>query len=108
MPHYSLDRVRPEPAEQPWRDRANCRGTATGTFFPDKSHREVAIAARQVCRGCEVRLDCLAYAIVHDEPFGIWGGLSIKQRRTVEAWLVARFGSGWADADVAELVEEVA
>jgi WhiB family redox-sensing transcriptional regulator len=34
-----------------------------------------------VCRGCEVRQQCLDYALANGEKFGIWGGLSERERR---------------------------
>ena len=48
-------------------------------FFPEKggSTRD----AKQVCARCEVREQCLQWAIEHDERFGIWGGLSERERR---------------------------
>ena len=62
-----------------WRDRALCAETDPEAFFPEKgaSTRE----AKMVCQGCEVRAECLAYALERREQFGIWGGLSEPQRR---------------------------
>ena len=52
-----------------WQDRALCAQTDPEAFFPEKggSTRE----AKRVCRGCEVRAECLEYALEHDERFGI-------------------------------------
>ncbi|MDU4245002.1 MAG: WhiB family transcriptional regulator, partial [Varibaculum cambriense] len=33
------------------------------------------------CELCEVRDECLSYALENDERFGIWGGLSERERR---------------------------
>jgi WhiB family redox-sensing transcriptional regulator len=65
--------------EQSWQDRALCAQTDPEAFFPEKggSTRE----AKRVCRSCEVRAECLEYALEHDERFGIWGGLSERERR---------------------------
>ena len=51
-------------------------------FFPEKggSTRE----AKKICTGCEVRSECLSYALAHDERFGIWGGLSERERRRLK------------------------
>jgi len=38
----------------------------------------------KVCRSCEVRTECLEYALEHDERFGIWGGLSERERRRLK------------------------
>jgi WhiB family redox-sensing transcriptional regulator len=37
-----------------------------------------------VCLSCEVRSECLEYALAHDERFGIWGGLSERERRRLK------------------------
>jgi WhiB family transcriptional regulator, redox-sensing transcriptional regulator len=65
-----------------WQDRALCAQTDPEAFFPEKggSTRE----AKKVCRGCEVRAECLEYALEHDERFGIWGGLSERERRRIK------------------------
>src|SRR5947207_15567889 len=68
-------------AQRRWQERANCLGVDPDLFFPERgaSTRE----AKAVCRGCEVQADCLEYAITHSEKFGIWGGLSERERRRV-------------------------
>ena len=62
-----------------WQERALCAQTDPEAFFPEKggSTRE----AKRVCLTCEVRDECLEYALGHDERFGIWGGLSERERR---------------------------
>jgi WhiB family redox-sensing transcriptional regulator len=69
-----------ETAEEPdWQERALCAQTDPEAFFPEKggSTRE----AKRICSGCDVRAECLDYALAHDERFGIWGGLSERERR---------------------------
>jgi WhiB family transcriptional regulator, redox-sensing transcriptional regulator len=39
--------------------------------------------AAQVCNGCPVRLECLADALDNRVEFGVWGGLTERQRRAV-------------------------
>ncbi len=39
--------------------------------------------AKEVCRGCVVREDCLEYALANGEKFGIWGGMSERERRRI-------------------------
>ncbi|WP_194174438.1 MULTISPECIES: WhiB family transcriptional regulator [Luteimicrobium] len=65
-----------------WQERALCAQTDPEAFFPEKggSTRE----AKKVCSGCEVRQECLEYALAHDERFGIWGGLSERERRKLK------------------------
>lgn len=64
-------------------DRANCRGVDPGLFFPGRG--EPTDAARSVCGACEVVDDCLAYALHTGERFGIWGGLSERERRRIRS-----------------------
>jgi WhiB family redox-sensing transcriptional regulator len=68
--------------EQDWQERALCAQTDPEAFFPEKggSTRE----AKRICSGCEVRAECLEYALAHDERFGIWGGLSERERRRLK------------------------
>jgi WhiB family transcriptional regulator, redox-sensing transcriptional regulator len=65
-----------------WQERSLCAQTDPEAFFPEKggSTRE----AKKVCVGCEVRSECLEYALAHDERFGIWGGLSERERRKLK------------------------
>ncbi len=65
--------------DRAWQDQANCLGVDPDLFFPERgaSTRE----AKEVCRGCEVRQQCLDYALANGEKFGIWGGLSERERR---------------------------
>ena len=65
--------------DRDWQSRANCMGVDPDLFFPERgaSTRE----AKEVCRGCVVREDCLEYALANGEKFGIWGGLSERERR---------------------------
>ena len=65
--------------ERSWQLQANCMGVDPDLFFPERgaSTRE----AKEVCRGCVVREDCLEYALANGEKFGIWGGMSERERR---------------------------
>lgn len=62
-----------------WQADALCAQTDPEAFFPEKggSTRD----AKQICLSCEVRAECLEYALQNDERFGIWGGLSERERR---------------------------
>jgi len=65
-----------------WQERGLCAQTDPEAFFPEKggSTRE----AKKVCLTCDVRQDCLEYALANDERFGIWGGLSERERRKLK------------------------
>ena len=65
-----------------WQASALCAQTDPEAFFPEKggSTRE----AKSVCKVCEVKQECLEYALAHDERYGIWGGLSERERRKLK------------------------
>jgi WhiB family transcriptional regulator, redox-sensing transcriptional regulator len=69
-----------------WQERSLCAQTDPEAFFPEKggSTRE----AKKVCTQCEVRAECLDYALANDERFGIWGGLSERERRKLKRRVV--------------------
>ncbi len=77
-----LDWLDGEGGELLWQERALCAQTDPEAFFPEKggSTRE----AKKVCLTCDVRSQCLEYALAHDERFGIWGGLSERERRKLK------------------------
>lgn len=62
-----------------WQSDSLCAQTDPEAFFPEKggSTRD----AKKICSSCEVRARCLEYALENDERFGIWGGLSERERR---------------------------
>lgn len=77
-----LNLLRPAPpveGELAWQVDALCAQTDPEAFFPEKggSTRD----AKKVCSSCNVRSECLDYALENDERFGIWGGLSERERR---------------------------
>jgi WhiB family redox-sensing transcriptional regulator len=74
------------PEDDLWQEKALCAQTDPEAFFPEKggSTRE----AKRICLGCEVRDACLDYALAHDERFGIWGGLSERERRRLKRGII--------------------
>lgn len=83
----ALDPFDPAPlTPDQWQERALCAQTDPEAFFPEKggSTRE----AKKICLGCEVRSECLEYALAHDERFGIWGGLSERERRRLKRGVI--------------------
>ncbi|MFB7862948.1 MULTISPECIES: WhiB family transcriptional regulator [unclassified Streptomyces] len=65
-------------ADLSWQEDALCAQAGPEFFFPapGSSTRE----AKLLCGACEGRVACLEYALAHDERFGVWGGLSEKER----------------------------
>ena len=66
-----------------WTEEANCK------FFPERgaSTRK----AKAICRACTVQDECLEYAVEQSEKFGIWGGLSERERRRIKRQRAAEF-----------------
>ena len=72
----------PEIPEMPtWMLRARCRGDDPAVFFPsDGVGVEIA---RRLCAECDVRVECLEYALRHRIDHGVWGGCSERERRRI-------------------------
>ncbi|WP_219471284.1 WhiB family transcriptional regulator [Nonomuraea rhizosphaerae] len=66
-------------ASPAWRDEGLCAQTDPEAFFPERG--AAPQLAKRVCQGCPVRPQCLAYALDHNIRFGVWGGLTVKERR---------------------------
>ena len=72
---------RPQPAPPHWSELALCAEVGGDEWFPEKggSTKE----AKAICRNCPVIAECLEYALANDERFGIWGGKSERERRSL-------------------------
>lgn len=62
-----------------WRDLAACKGMAVNLFYPGRG--ESSKEAKATCAVCPVSEQCLEAAMAQPETFGVWGGLSERQRR---------------------------
>jgi len=70
-------------SNQQWQDEAACRQIPVELFFPP-AEQESEVAKR-ICSDCLVREPCLEFALAEGERFGIWGGLTSQERRSVAA-----------------------
>lgn len=73
-----------------WAERGTCRAAAPDDLFVEGAAQQ---RAKVVCTGCPVRTECLAYALDHRVEYGIWGGMTERERRallrrrpTVTSW----------------------
>lgn len=72
----------------PW-DRIFTHGACNGSdidrdvFFPGRNEPHKTARAKAICARCDVRTDCLLYAVAHDIKDGIWGGLTRGERRAI-------------------------
>ena len=70
--------MRERDEEMTWRVRGVCQSVDPEVFFPAPS--EPADAALALCRTCDVRTQCLAWAMLHGAE-GYWGGTTTYQRK---------------------------
>lgn len=66
-----------------WSEQAACAGTSPNIFFPpDTEQRKLSFGyyqqAKAICHACPVTNECLTYGL--KEPFGVWGGLTPRER----------------------------
>lgn len=65
--------------ERPWAAYAACRTVDPGVFFPESdTGTETAV---RICRGCPVMQECRDWALDTRVRYGIWGGLTERDRR---------------------------
>ncbi|MYF33346.1 MAG: WhiB family transcriptional regulator [Acidimicrobiaceae bacterium] len=62
-----------------WRADAACRGEPVEMFFPAWGRR--FDAAKRICEECPVSGECLAAALAMDSQYGVWGGLTARERK---------------------------
>jgi WhiB family redox-sensing transcriptional regulator len=70
-----------------WRDRSACLDEDPELFFPIGNTGPAILQieeAKQVCRRCDVREQCLAWALEAGQDHGVWGGLSEDERRALK------------------------
>lgn len=65
-----------------WQEEGLCAQADPDAWFPQKGGS--VLAAKRICQRCPVQAECLEYALTHDERFGVWGGLSERERRALK------------------------
>lgn len=101
-PSRDIDFPTIEWTPQPWKDRAACKQLPIGLFFVQMPGDDVTFA-RKVCKECPVRRECLTWACEQVIPYGIFGGLSPRERRNfrkgITNWEVCGTSAGAAAHD---------
>lgn len=75
------------PLQEEWMDESNCASSDPEAFFSfDKVVQE---RSKEICMGCDVRIKCLAFALINENKndqvrYGIWGGLDPAERRKLQ------------------------
>jgi len=74
-----------------WRSRARCTSREAELFFPSPGTAGATSEnrAKAICHECDVRRECLLWALMNDEVHGIWGGFTPEEREvfvTLRSW----------------------
>ena len=86
-PHTALLMTKRITHSMDWRSRSACHDEDPELFFPIGNTGPAILQieeAKQVCRRCEVREQCLAWALEAGQDHGVWGGLSEDERRALK------------------------
>jgi WhiB family redox-sensing transcriptional regulator len=75
-------------SEYEWQYQGACVGLESSRFFSPDAERGQARATREaraksVCAGCPVIEQCRQHALKVQEPYGVWGGLSERDRAEI-------------------------
>jgi WhiB family redox-sensing transcriptional regulator len=69
-----------------WHRQATCLTVDPELFFPNgttgANARQIR-HAKQICVSCPVRTACLEFALESRQDYGIWGGLTEEERRSL-------------------------
>ncbi|WP_244231471.1 WhiB family transcriptional regulator [Saccharomonospora piscinae] len=82
--------------DQSWHASAVCAQTDPELFFPESGQNSGT--AKAVCHSCPVSAECLAEALARGERFGVWGGLSARDRRPLRRQHQQAAIERWADS----------
>lgn len=66
-----------------WKSQALCAQVGGDSFHPDRGGRAAVAKAKSICLQCDVRVQCLEWALDIGDPHGVWGGLTADERRTL-------------------------
>ncbi len=79
-----------DPDQLDWQEDALCRNYDVDLFFgPDAPETELEkqtreAEAKSICQRCPVKEPCLEFAIETNQKYGIWGGLTDKERASLK------------------------
>ncbi len=68
--------------QEAWKDLGLCNQVGQDGFYLEKG--ESPRDAKKVCGYCEVKPECLQYALDNGERFGVWGGMTERERRKLK------------------------
>lgn len=63
-----------------------CMRTDPDAWFPDVGGEGTDVRkVKKLCQACPVKTECLTFALANNEPYGIWGGLSTRERQRLQS-----------------------
>lgn len=76
-----------DPNKEAWRDDASCKGEDLSIFFIENEDGSISRKnikkAKSICLQCLVKIKCLNYALNEDIRYGIWGGITPRERSSL-------------------------
>ena len=78
-----------------WRNDAACKGYPADLWYGDDRAKADLIKGKRICASCPVATECANYAIANGERYGMWGGLSTRQRRRARRDVVVMRACDW-------------
>lgn len=70
------------PKPPAWTEHARCAEVDPELFYPEHGNQH-SRAVKAICQTCPVQAECLEFAVANSERFGLWGGLTERERRSV-------------------------
>ena len=63
-----------------WASQAACRAASPDQLFVRGAEQN---KAKKLCAGCPVKAECLAEALENQIEWGVWGGMTERERRAL-------------------------
>lgn len=112
MPGQTEQWIYPIVRQKNWRKKAACRGENPDSYVPEKKNkRDTKHYDKTLCDSCEVKADCLDFALANRAKKGLWGGTVPKERDKMYRWYLGEreyeldldwilFGRSHGNADI--------
>lgn len=71
-----------------WRAKAQCKGIDPSTFFTVDVIKVKSV--KKICENCSVKEDCLQFALTNEISWGIYGGMTPKERNRAFKHVVSK------------------
>jgi len=90
-----------QPSTYEWQSDSACRTEDPSLFFTEIG--QTSAPAKAICSGCPVAFECLLDSLIHGDRFGIFGGLTERERREVKRYWAAAQKSGSSPEEALEV-----